>query len=78
MDAQQDTFAFGSQQQAHRGSGQDFARVPHTDSEQSADEASEADRRRRRLAGMANWGKSGRFPTPSSDTTSSKTNNVDY
>lgn len=82
MDAQQDTLAFGAQgyEERIRATGSDVAHKSFTDSEQASEEAADernAARRQRRNA-MVGWGKSGGFPTPPSDSTSSKPNNVDF
>lgn len=84
MDGKQDAFAFGNQhRQGCRAGEQDFTHASYTDSEQSSEEAAEEERRatrRQRLRSMASWGKRGKgsFPTPPSDTTSEKPNNVDF
>ena len=83
MDAAQDTFAFGNQHDYEdRQAAGDFAHASYTDSEQAEEDASKDDRRaarRQRMKAMSSWGKPGQgfFPTPPSDTTSSKPNNMD-
>lgn len=82
MDAAQDTFAFGNHHDYEdRQTAGDFTQASCTASQQAEEEASHDDRRaarRQRLSAMASWGKPGQgFPTPPSDTTSSKPNNVD-
>lgn len=79
MDQQQNRYA--NEQDSSQTRAADCAHAASTDSSDSSDSKEEGRRaaRRRRLSAMASWGKPGQgFPTPPSDTSSSKMNNVDF
>lgn len=80
MDQQQQN-RYANEQDSSQTRAADCAHAASTDSSDSS-ESKEEDRRaarRRRLSAMASWGKPGQgFPTPPSDTSSSKMNNVDF